>query len=85
MKICECNELCQNRQGGGRGDHPRLEYGGTNREHPMGMIADQLRANLDAMKARHAETDREIAVIKRDLDSQLAELIASTDALLKDH
>jgi hypothetical protein len=51
----------------------------------MGMIADQLRANLDAMKARHAETDREIAVIKRDLDSQLADLIADTDALLRDH
>ena len=51
----------------------------------MGMIADQLRARLDEMKARHAETDREIAVIKRDLDGQLASLIASTDALLRDH
>ena len=51
----------------------------------MGMIADQLRANLDAMKARHAKTDHEIAEIRQDVTSQLAELIASTDALLKDH
>lgn len=30
----------------------------------MGMIADKLRARLDEMAARHAQTDREIAELK---------------------
>ena len=30
----------------------------------MGMIADRLRARLDEMAARHAQTDREIAELK---------------------
>ena len=57
----------------------------TNGSNPMGMIADQLRANLDAMKARHAEINRETAEIRQDVTDQLADLIADTDALLKDH
>ena len=49
----------------------------------MGIIADRFKAQLDEMKARHAQTDREIAVLKREVDESLAALIASTDELLK--
>ena len=51
----------------------------------MGMIADQLRARLDEMKARHAEADREIATIRQDVTDELTRLIDSTDELLKDN
>lgn len=49
----------------------------------MGIIADRFKAQLDEMKVRHAQTDREIAVLKREVDESLAALLASTDELLK--
>lgn len=42
----------------GKNAHPL-----TPRTH-MGLIADKLRARLDEMAARHAQTDREIAELK---------------------
>ena len=48
----------------------------------MGRIADPLRRDLDAMRARHAETDREVA----DLIIHARELIAESEAYLaEDH
>ena len=44
----------------------------------MGRIADALRRDLDAMSARHAETDREVAK----LITSTHELIAETEKML---
>lgn len=44
----------------------------TQSTHPqsiMGIIADHLRARIDEMKARHAETDREIAILKAEAEA----------------
>lgn len=48
----------------------------------MGRIADALKRDLDAMRTRHAETDREIA----NLIIHAQELIAESEAYLaEDH
>ena len=47
----------------------------------MGILAQSMRARLDEMKARHAQTDREIAELKRQAAEALAHWQATADAL----
>ena len=52
--------------------------------HPrslMGIIADRLRARIDEMKARHAETDREIAILKVEAEAAFQAWQQAADAL----
>ena len=48
----------------------------------MGMIADQLRARLAEMHARHAESDRVTAELQREADAARDALNASYTALM---
>jgi len=50
----------------------------------MGMIADRLRAQLADMKARHAETDRQLAEAREECYEALRQLDASAERLLQD-
>ena len=50
----------------------------------MGMIADRLRAQLADMRARHAETDRQLAQARQECYEALRELDATAARLLKD-
>lgn len=48
----------------------------------MGRIADRLKAQLNEMAARHAETDREIDQLKREATAARARLDAAHAALM---
>lgn len=50
----------------------------------MGMIADQLKARVNEMKARHAETDRELETLKRQARADFEALDASYAALIQE-
>ena len=47
----------------------------------MGVLSDRLGARLAEMRARHAETDRQLAVAKAEAESALAAWQRSADAL----
>jgi hypothetical protein len=47
----------------------------------MGMIADQLRARLDEMRERHAQTDRELQDARQDVYKALDRLNAIVDEM----
>ena len=50
----------------------------------MGILTDSLRARLDEMKARHAETDRQLAVAKAEAQEAFRAWQRAADALLDD-
>ena len=47
----------------------------------MGVLSNRLGDRLAEMRARHAETDREIAVIKREAEAAFTAWQRSADAL----
>lgn len=47
----------------------------------MGVLSDRLGARLAEMRARHAETDREITALKREAEAALTAWQRSADAL----
>ena len=47
----------------------------------MGVLSDRLGARLAEMRARHAETDRQLAVAKAEAEAALARWQRSADAL----
>jgi len=47
----------------------------------MGVFSDRLGARLAEMRARHAETDREIAVLKREAETAFTTWQRAADAL----
>ena len=47
----------------------------------MGVLSERLGARLAEMRARHAETDREIAILKREAEDALTAWQQSADAL----
>ena len=47
----------------------------------MGVLSDRLGARLAEMRARHAQTDREIAVMKRVAEAAFTAWQQSADAL----
>ena len=50
----------------------------------MGLIADQLKARIEEMKVRHAESDRKAQESLDRCFEILAEMRASTDAMLEE-
>ena len=59
----------------------RVIVWGYYREHPMGILADSLRARLTDMQARHAETDRQIAIAKAEAEQAFRAWQRAADAL----
>ena len=47
----------------------------------MGIISDRIGAQLAEMRARHAQTDREIAVLKREAQAAFERWKQAADAL----
>ena len=47
----------------------------------MGVLSDRLGAQLAEMRTRHAQTDREIAVMKRDAEVAFTRWQQAADAL----
>lgn len=47
----------------------------------MGILADSFRARIDEMRARHQETDREIAILKAEAEEAFQAWQATADAL----
>ena len=47
----------------------------------MGILADSLRARLDEMRTRHAETDRQIAIAKAEAEEAFRAWQRAADAL----
>ena len=47
----------------------------------MGIISDRLGARLAEMRTRHAQTDREIAVMKQDAEAAFTRWQRAADAL----
>lgn len=48
----------------------------------MGMIADQLKARLDEMRERHAQTDRELLAARERCYQALDQLKAAADEFI---